>query len=165
MSSSPISSPLLLKRSSVPGRLPSLEQLEYGELAINYADGIISFRTATDTIASFPQAPAEIDVTAGATLTIDLMNGRTNLVRVLLEQVTTTISFINPKDAQRFVIELTQGTGNNAVVWPSNWRLSTDSQADFVLSTAQNYLDRIGVVYDAALSTFDVLAFSLGYHP
>lgn len=43
---------LLHVRSNVSGKLPTTEQLEYGELAINYADGEekISLKSSTDNI-------------------------------------------------------------------------------------------------------------------
>ena len=39
-----MSNKLKLKRSAVPGRIPEPEALEYGEIALNYADGIIFFK-------------------------------------------------------------------------------------------------------------------------
>lgn len=41
---------VILKRSSVVGKVPSLSSLEYGELALNYADGKLYYRDTEDTI-------------------------------------------------------------------------------------------------------------------
>jgi hypothetical protein len=41
---------LLLKRSSVPGKIPTTSDLEYGELSINFADGLLHYRTSANTI-------------------------------------------------------------------------------------------------------------------
>ena len=41
-----------LKKSSVPGRLPQAADLEYGELAINYADGQLYYKKSDNTVAS-----------------------------------------------------------------------------------------------------------------
>jgi hypothetical protein len=44
---------VLLKRSSVIGRVPSAGDLEYGELAINFADGKIYYKDASNSINAF----------------------------------------------------------------------------------------------------------------
>jgi len=41
-----------LKKSSVPGRLPQAADLEYGELAINYADGQLYYKKSDNTVAT-----------------------------------------------------------------------------------------------------------------
>lgn len=41
---------LKLKRSATPSEIPLPGDLEYGELAINYADGVVYFKDSTDTI-------------------------------------------------------------------------------------------------------------------
>ena len=41
---------LLLKRSSVPGKVPTTSDLQYGEISINYADGLLHYRTSSNTI-------------------------------------------------------------------------------------------------------------------
>lgn len=43
-------SKVVLKRSSVSGKVPQPEDLDYGELALNYADGIAYFKRADNTI-------------------------------------------------------------------------------------------------------------------
>lgn len=47
-----------LKRSGTANATPSANSLEHGELAINYADGIIFYKDATNTIVSFELNPA-----------------------------------------------------------------------------------------------------------
>lgn len=42
-----------LKKSSVPGRIPSVSDLEYGELAINYADGKVYYKNSSNEIKAF----------------------------------------------------------------------------------------------------------------
>lgn len=44
---------IILKRSSVEGKSPSAIDLEYGELALNYADGKIYFKKSDNTIQTF----------------------------------------------------------------------------------------------------------------
>lgn len=44
---------LKLKKSSVIGRVPQASDLDYGELAINYADGIIYYKNSSNQVKSF----------------------------------------------------------------------------------------------------------------
>lgn len=44
---------IVLKKSSVVGKEPLITDLEYGELALNYADGRLYFKTADNQIDSF----------------------------------------------------------------------------------------------------------------
>jgi len=43
---------ILLKKSSVVGRVPNVSDLEYGELALNYADGKLYYKTSVNSISS-----------------------------------------------------------------------------------------------------------------
>lgn len=45
-----MANPIKLKKSGTPGAIPLAGDLEYGELAINYADGVVYFKDSTDTI-------------------------------------------------------------------------------------------------------------------
>jgi len=44
---------IILKKSSVTSRVPGTGDLEYGELAINYADGLIYYKTSSNAIHKF----------------------------------------------------------------------------------------------------------------
>lgn len=48
-----MASKIKLKKSSVPSRAPTTEDLDYGELAINYADGKLYYKNASNVIATF----------------------------------------------------------------------------------------------------------------
>src|SRR4051812_1645953 len=100
--------PILLKKSSVPGKVPLTSDLEYGELALNYHDGIIRFKTADNEIAAFPQAKKTLTPVWSSTITLDLLTGRVNLVRITLDGPTAFV-FTNAADDQRFILEITQG--------------------------------------------------------
>ena len=58
---------VLLKKSSVAAKVPLTTDLDYGELAINYADGKLYYKTATNTIGSF--------TTSGGTGTVTSVSG------------------------------------------------------------------------------------------
>lgn len=44
-------SKFILKRSAIAGRIPSASDLDYGELAINYADGKLYYKNTSNSIA------------------------------------------------------------------------------------------------------------------
>ena len=53
-----------LKKSSIAGRVPSTSDLVYGELAINYADGVIYYKSSSNTIQSISATPSGVDSAA-----------------------------------------------------------------------------------------------------
>ena len=44
---------LILKKSSVAHKIPTASDLDHGELAINFADGIIYYKNSSNTIKNF----------------------------------------------------------------------------------------------------------------
>ena len=48
-----MASVIKFKRSSEPGKIPAPEDIEFGEVAINDADGIMYYKKADGTISSF----------------------------------------------------------------------------------------------------------------
>ena len=50
-------SKILIKRSSVPGAIPSLTSLDIGELALNTADKKIFFKNINNELATFKESP------------------------------------------------------------------------------------------------------------
>ena len=57
-----------LKKSSISGRVPNPGDLDYGELAINYADGILYFKNSTNVVGSI--SGNSIGVDSAATIAI-----------------------------------------------------------------------------------------------
>ena len=53
-----------LKKSSIAGRIPSTSDLDYGELAINYADGILYFKNSSNQVSSVNARALGVDSTA-----------------------------------------------------------------------------------------------------
>lgn len=64
-----MSNKVLLKKSSVLGKAPIATDLDYGELALNYADGLLYFKNANNNIQSFAAYNSDI-VTLTATQTL-----------------------------------------------------------------------------------------------
>ena len=59
---------VLLKKSSVAARVPTTSDLDYGELALNYADGKLYYKTSTNTIKSFTEDASVVTLTGTQTL-------------------------------------------------------------------------------------------------
>lgn len=60
----PSASTILIKGSDVPSKTPALSSLEFKELAINFADGILFAKKANDSLLSFlnsNQIPLKLD--------------------------------------------------------------------------------------------------------
>ena len=65
---------VLLKKSSVGARVPVVGDLDYGELALNYADGKLYYKTSGNEIDTFPSLSATATLT-NKTLTSPTING------------------------------------------------------------------------------------------
>lgn len=60
---------IILKKSSVSSKVPLGTDLEYGELAINYADGKLYFKSSSNTIKSFTEDSNTVTLAGTQTLT------------------------------------------------------------------------------------------------
>ena len=58
---------IALKKSSVSGRVPLIGDLAYGELALNYADGLLYFKNSSNQIKSFKSKGLEVASITGTT--------------------------------------------------------------------------------------------------
>ena len=53
-----------LKKSAIVGKVPLTTDLEYGEIAINYADGLLFFKNYSNTVQSIGATPVGVDAAA-----------------------------------------------------------------------------------------------------
>ena len=60
---------VLLKKSSTAAKVPLTSDLDYGELALNYTDGKLYYKTASNTIKSFTEDTSVVTLTGTQTLT------------------------------------------------------------------------------------------------
>lgn len=88
-----------LKKSSVPGRVPSAGDLDHGELAINYADGVIYFKSASNSIQSINANPIGVDSVAV-----------TNLIDSAYVQSRIDQAYINSLDVNAGTLDGQDGT-------------------------------------------------------
>jgi hypothetical protein len=61
-----MSNKIILKKSSVAAKVPLTTDLDYGELALNYADGKLYYKNSSNTISTFTANP---DLSSYVTLT------------------------------------------------------------------------------------------------
>lgn len=70
---------ILLKKSSVTAKIPTISDLDYGELALNYADGALYYKTSANAVARLnpPESIgfANLAVTGQSTLVADTATG------------------------------------------------------------------------------------------
>lgn len=58
---------VLLKKSSVPNRVPETYDLEYGELALNYADGKLYYKNSNNEVKSIASIDLPVSISEGGT--------------------------------------------------------------------------------------------------
>lgn len=59
-----MASKIKLKKSAVAGKVPLTSDLEYGEIAINYNDGLLFFKNSSNTVQSIGATPVGVDSNA-----------------------------------------------------------------------------------------------------
>ena len=69
---------IILKKSAVSGKAPLVADLDYGELAVNYADGKLYYKNSSNSIDSIPSANATATLT-NKTLSAATLSGTTNV--------------------------------------------------------------------------------------
>lgn len=105
-------------------------------------------------------APAVQTVTYSATPTIDWTSKDVSRITLTGNAVITNSGAV---DGQKMILELIQdGTGGRTVGFTSETRFGTDLTS-ITLSTAANKIDRVGLMYNASSSKYDVIAFVKGY--
>jgi hypothetical protein len=67
---------ITIKRSSVPGKVPAAGDLDFGELAINYADGNLFFKNSSNTVSTIASTEF-VSVTGNVTAANYFGNGST----------------------------------------------------------------------------------------
>ena len=79
-----MSKTIALKKSSVSGRVPLINDLDYGELALNYTDGLLYFKNSSNQIKSFTSIGLEVASITGTTQGTPVQN----VTRLLFDEDT-----------------------------------------------------------------------------
>lgn len=82
-----MSNKIVLKKSSVTSKVPLTTDLDYGELALNYTDGKLYYKTSTNTIQSFSAASGA----AGNSFTNIAVSGQPTIVA---DSTTDTLTLV-----------------------------------------------------------------------
>ena len=143
-----MSTSIKLKKSSISGRVPSTSDLDYGELAINYADGILYFKNSGNTVQSINASPTGIDSAA----TINLIDSAYVQARQSstggTDPIFKTISVSGESDIVADVVAdtLTLAAG-------SGMTITTDASTDTITfaSTGGNNFGTIAVSGDSSI--------------
>lgn len=69
-----MSNKITIKRSSVPGKVPAAGDLDYGEIALNYADGNLFFKNSSNTVSTIASTQF-VSVTGNVTGNYFIGNG------------------------------------------------------------------------------------------
>lgn len=93
-----MSNKIILKKSSVTSKVPLTSDLDYGELALNYADGVLYYKTASNSIGAISGGSGAIisdDTTTNATRYLvfeDITSGSMTTASVASTKLTFTPS-------------------------------------------------------------------------
>ena len=104
---------ILLKKSSTAAKTPVAGDLEYGELAINYTDGKLHYKTASNAIDTFASNSATATLTnktlSSATLTGTLTaGGSVGTSGQVLSSTSTGVEWINSSAGYNGLVEISQ---------------------------------------------------------
>lgn len=78
-----MSTTIKLKKSGATGNIPSNSSLEFGELALNYADGILYYKDATNNISQISGSAANTFETINANGTLIIADSNTDILSLL----------------------------------------------------------------------------------
>lgn len=164
-----MSSNIILKKSSVVSKVPLTTDLEFGELALNYADGKLYYKKSDGTTIDSFQAGSggsRTRTTTIATGTSITMNSDTTDLAIQVNTQAAGTLTINaptgtPVDGQKIMLRL---TSTNAQTF--SWNAIFGGSTDMVLPTTSSGSgkeDYIGFIYDAISTKWHLIAKSFGY--
>ena len=150
------STKVILKKSSVSARIPVVSDLEYGELALNYADGKLYYKKSDNTVDSFGAGgggasnafktiavSGQSDVVADSDIDTLTIAG-TGLIAVTTNPATDTITIGIPAGIPFFKTDGTQQTLNPNV---STGTLAGAIQALFIPFTKTDGTDVTTLIF------------------
>jgi hypothetical protein len=122
-----MSNKIILKKSSVVAKVPLTSDLEYGELALNYADGKLYFKNSSNVVNSFA---ANVDLSSYVSLT----GTQTLTNKTLSSPVLTGSLTAGGSTGTNGQVLVSTGTG---VQWQSLASNTLDGLTDVVISSPQ----------------------------
>ena len=139
---------LKLKKSSVSGNIPAAENLEYGELAINFADGKLFYKNSSNEIKSF----IDSELVQSLVQDLSLDSGQvTNLVdsayiqaRQLLVDSNSVIGIINAT-ADSTYVQSRQDFAYSSLTGTPNILDSTDVSGIITTDVNQTFVNNLNI--------------------
>lgn len=122
-----MSNKVLLKKSSIAAREPLVTDLDYGELALNYADGKLYYKNASNAISSFSSISGTGTVTSVAALTLGTTG--TDVSSSVVNSTTTPVITLNIPTASSV---------NRGVLSAADWATFNNKQAAGSYLTSSN---------------------------
>ena len=131
---------VILKKSSVAARVPVAGDLAYGELALNYADGVLYFKKPDNSISSISGGSTTGVLTIGTGLSGTSFNGSA-AVTIAIDSSVTTLTDTQTLSNKTFVAPVLgiPASGNfstGTFTWPTFNQNTTGSAA--TLTTSRN---------------------------
>ena len=147
-------SKLILKKSSVIDKVPVAGDLEYGELAINYADKRLYFKASDDSIQRFDLKLVSTSIASSATITPDA-NADTYEVSALAAAATIAAPTGVLRNNQRLLLKIKDDGTARALTWNATYR---PIEVTLPTTTVANKTLYVGCIYNLTDSYWDVLA-------
>jgi len=148
-------STIKFKRSSVSGKIPLVSDLDYGEMALNYADGVLYYKDSNNTIQSFPNTgtlvtrsvsadtanfiASEFTATTQVGYAANILGGRAGFIPI--QSAAGTTSFI-ATGTVGYVLQMQVG---NTATWVSTSSLGISAGSGGSL-TSQYFGSNLGTV-------------------
>lgn len=131
---------VILKKSAVAAKVPLVTDLEYGELALNYADGKLYYKNTTDIIAELGGGSASAGPTS---LTI---SNKTAAYTVVAADLGTVINCTNNTFTVSLTSAVTLGRGFNCWIWNNSdfGTVTIDPSGTQTIDTQEVLVLRVG---------------------
>lgn len=128
-----MSTKLILKKSSVGGKVPQTSDLEYGELAINYAEGRIFYKTSSNAIKNFVDSDQVIAHVATAVSALEALDSAGIITLITADGFTKYDSDnFNGQFSAKTTSDLTEGTN----LYYTSVRADSDAKAAISVTDA-----------------------------
>lgn len=147
-------SKLILKKSSTTGSVPAVGDLDYGELAINYTDKKVYFKTNANQIEPLGQTKTNT-ITSAATITPNSDITDTYEVTALAVAATVAQPSGTPVNNQKLLLKIKDNGTAQTITWDAQYRAVN---LTLPTTTVANKVLYVGCIYNATDSYWDVLA-------
>jgi hypothetical protein len=151
-------SQLILKKSSVAAKVPLTTDLAYGELALNYEDGKLYYKTAANAIANFRVVDRTTSTSSNSTITPTAGSSDTYEVTALAAAATIAAPSGTPVANQRLLLRIKDNGTARALTWTTSAGAYRAIGVTLPTTTVASKVLYVGCVYNSQDSYWDVIA-------